>query len=127
MKCQAFIAAASLALAASASPAAEGAIDTPRLLSYCDEAVKDTPDVNAFRAGYCLAFVEGVLRGWEAGAYVRDAPVNYCMPSGVTLAQIVRVIVKSLRDNPAEMRGRAEVSVISAVQKAYPCTAPRKP
>ena len=127
VKCQALAIAASLALAALPAPAADGAIDTPKLLAYCDEAIKDTRDVNAFRAGYCMAFVEGVLRGWEASAYVRDAPVNYCMPAGVTLAQIVRVVVKSLRDNPAELRGRAEVSVIAAVQKAYPCSAPRKP
>jgi hypothetical protein len=37
----------------------------------------------------------------------------------------MRAVVKNLRDNPAEMRGRAEVSVIAAVQKAFPCGAAR--
>jgi hypothetical protein len=38
---------------------------------------------------------------------------------------VIVVVVKSLRDNPAAMRGRAEVSVIAAVQKAFPCAATR--
>ena len=105
--------------------AADAPIDTPRLLAYCEEAQKAGTDVNAFRAGYCYAFIEGTLRGWEAAAYVRDAPVNYCMGAGVTLGHIVDVVVKSLRENPAEMRGRAEVSVIAAVQKAFPCNVPQ--
>ena len=113
------------ALAAPFVSAADGPIDTPRLLAYCEEAEKDA-GANQFRAGYCYAFIEGTLRGWEAAAFVRDAPVNYCIGSGVTLGQIVRTVVKSLRDNPADMRGRAEVSVISAVQKAYPCGAPKR-
>lgn len=109
-----------LTLAATASVhAADGPIDTPRLLAYCEEAQKESG--NAFRTGYCYAFIEGTLRGWEAGAYVRDAPVNYCIGAGVTLGHIVDAVVKSLRANPADMRGRAEVSVISAVQKTFPC------
>ena len=111
--------------AASVSHAADGPIDTPRLLAYCEEAQKEA-GANPFRAGYCYAFIEGTLRGWEAAAFVRDAPTNYCIAPGVTLGQIVGVVVKSLRDNPADMRGRAEVSVISAVQKAFPCNVPQK-
>jgi hypothetical protein len=124
-----WVAAASLALAAVfPSSAAEGPTDGQKLLSYCDEALKDTPDANASRAAYCMAFVEGVLRGWEAGAYVRDGSTNYCVPPGTTLGQIVRVITKSLRENPGELRGKGEVLLIGAVQKAFPCTAPaRKP
>jgi hypothetical protein len=111
--------------AATPAIAADAPIDTPRLLEYCEEAQKESGNVNAFRAAYCMAFIEGTLRGWEAGAFVRDAPVNYCIGSGVTLGQIMRAVVKNLRDNPAEMRGRAEVSVIAAVQKAFPCEAAR--
>jgi hypothetical protein len=106
--------------AAAATP-----IDTPRLLTYCEEAQKDSGQLNAFRAGYCFAFVEGVLRGWETGAYVWSTPVNYCIPESVTLSRIVAAVTKALRARPEEISGRAEVSVIAAVQKAFPCsTAP---
>ena len=117
---------ATLALSCAPCFAADGPIDTPRLLEYCDEAQLDSGKANPFRAGYCYAFVEGVLRGWEAGAYVRDAPVNYCIPDGVTLGQIVGAISSTIRSNPSQLSGRAEVSVIAAVQKSYPCGQPQR-
>ena len=104
--------------AAAATP-----VDTPRLLTYCEEAQKESGPMNMFNAGYCFAFVEGVLRGWEAGAYVWDRPVNYCIPESVTLGTIVASVTKVLREHSGEMRRRAEVSVIAAVQKAFPCGA----
>jgi hypothetical protein len=116
---------AALLLVDSRCAAAATPIDTPRLLAYCEEAQKEGVQLNAFRAGYCFAFVEGVLRGWEAAAFVWEHPVNYCIAASTSLGQLVAAVTKALRDNPATMRGRAEVSVIAAVQKAFPCsTAP---
>ncbi len=91
-----------------------------RLLEYCREAVKEKP-ADAFRAAYCMAFVDGTLRGWEAGAYARDASPNYCLPPALTLGQLVSVVSKYLDDNPADHGRRAEVVVITAVQRAYSC------
>ena len=128
MKLQAFAAAAGLVLAAAVSSAAEAPTDGQKLLTYCEEALKDSADVSPFRAAYCMAFIEGTLRGWEAGAYVRDGSTNYCIPPGTTLGQIMQVVIKSLREKPGELRGKGEILVIGAVQKAFPCTAPaRKP
>jgi hypothetical protein len=121
------IPAAALGVTIAPSSAAEAPTDGQRLLAYCEEAEKEGTNVNAFRAAYCMAFVEGTLRGWEAGAYVRDAPTNYCITPGTTLGQMVRVVTKSLREkNPGELRGKGEVLVIAAIQKAFPCAA-RKP
>jgi hypothetical protein len=122
---QSLLAAATLLVLAGQSPAAEAPTDGQRLLAYCDDAQKDTGDVNPFRAGYCMAFIEGALRGWEAGAYVRDASTNYCITPGVTLGELMRVVVKSLRENPSELRVKGEIVVIGAVQKAFPCPAKR--
>ena len=103
--------------AAAATP-----IDAPRLLAYCEEAQKESGQPNVFRAGYCYAFVEGVLRGWESAAFVWDRPVNYCIPESTSLGQIVGAVTNALRERPGEMR-RAEVAVIAAVQRAFPCRA----
>ena len=127
MKLQVFLTAPSLVLAASSLRAAEGPTDGHKLLSYCEEALKDTPGVNPFRAGYCMAFIEGTLRGWEAAAYVRDAPTNYCITPGTTLAQSTAAVTKHLRENPGELRGKGEILVIGAIQKTFTCVATRKP
>lgn len=107
------------------SLAAEALTDGQRLLAFCEEAEKDAPQV-PFRATYCMAFIEGALRGWEASAFARDVPVNYCITSGTTMLGIVRIVTKHLRENPAALRGRPELSVISAVHKAFPCSPPPK-
>ena len=100
--------------------AAEGPMNGTRLLETCREALKENPQ-NAYRAGYCMAFVDGTLRGWEAGAYVRDGSPNYCLPPTTTLGQLVSVVSKYVEDNPSALAGRAELLVITAVQKAFPC------
>jgi len=109
-----------LFLAFPGARAAEGPMNGSRLLEYCQEAEKENP-ANAFRAAYCMAYVDGTLRGWEAGAYVRDGSPNYCLPPSATLGQLVKVVSRYLSDNPSALGGRGEILVITAVQKAYPC------
>jgi hypothetical protein len=127
VKWKAALAVASLLFNAGMSGAAEAPTDGQKLLQYCQDAEKEGADVNPFRAGYCMAFIEGTLRGWEAGAYVRDASTNYCIPPGATLGTIMRIVTKHLRDNPGDQRIKGEIVVISAVQKAFPCGPGRKP
>ena len=118
--------AALLCLAGSAR-AGEAIFDGTRLLLYCEEADKDPARANPFRLGHCLGFVEGTLRGWEAGALVRNMPVNYCIPPGIKFDDMLRSVLKHMRANQAEMHGKADLLVISAVQRTYPCTgAPQK-
>jgi hypothetical protein len=123
---KAVIAAASFLVTTHVCLAAEAPTDGGKLLAYCEEAEKTGSNVNPFRGGYCMAFIEGTLRGWEASSFVRDAPVNYCIPADVTMGQLIGVVTKHLRDNPSRLSGKAELSVISAMQKAYPCAAGRQ-
>ena len=109
-----------LFLALPVARAAEGPMNGTRLLEACREALKENPQ-NAYRAAYCMAFVDGTLRGWEAGAYVRDGAPNYCLPPTTTLGQLVSVVSGYIEDNPSALAGRAELLVITAVQKAFPC------
>ncbi|HYC45231.1 MAG TPA: Rap1a/Tai family immunity protein [Burkholderiales bacterium] len=114
--------------AALAAPchAAEGFTDGEKLLAYCADAESDSPKINPFRAGYCFGFIEGALRGWEAHAMVRNAPLNYCIPAGTSIGVLVSRIAQHVRENPAARAGRAEISVLQAVQRAYPCAQPGK-
>ena len=106
--------------------AAEGFTDGEKLLTYCADAESDSPKVNPFRAGWCLGFVEGALRGWEAHALVRNAPLNYCVPPGTHVGALVKTTMQYVRENPAARAGRAEISLLQALQRAYPCAPPKK-
>jgi hypothetical protein len=103
---------------------AQAQTDGRSLLDYCEHAEKDAdPKANPFRAAYCLAFIEGTLRGWEAGAIVRDTQPGYCIATGTKFDQIQRAVTKHLRADPSRLKGQAELQVITAVQQAFPCVA----
>ena len=102
--------------------AAETVTDGEKLLTYCAEAEKrDAPKINPFRAGFCMAFIEGTLRGWEARASIGNAPFNYCIPNGIKIGALVSTVTGYMRENPSARAGKAEISVIQAIQRAYPC------
>ena len=122
MRAGAALAAIALLASINASHSAEVMMDARRLLTYCDEAEKSKYEANNYRTGFCVAFIEATLRGWEAGALVRNAPVNYCFPKGLRLHDILRTVTAHLRASAHELGDRAELIVIRAVQKAYPCS-----
>ena len=110
-----------LCVSAPVTFAAEGPTDGRKLLTYCEEAEKDNSKLNPFLVGYCMAFIEGTLRGWEASSQVRDLPYGYCISPGVTIGQMTAIVVKHLRADPTRLSGNAETLVITAFQKTCPC------
>ena len=123
MRCQLHAAVAALLAWSSPTPAAEVRVDGQWLVTYCEHAEKtDAQKINPFRAGQCLGFITGTLKGWEAAAAVRSAPVNYCIRPGVTVDQIVRAVTKYVQADPSRSHAQAEMLVITAIQQAFPCT-----
>jgi hypothetical protein len=121
------LAGAVLLLCGSFAGGAQAQTDGRTLLDYCEHAEKDAdPKANPFRAAYCLAFIEGTLRGWEAGAIVRDAQPGYCIATGTKFDQIQRAVTKYLRADASRLKGQAELQVITAVQRAFPCAPAQK-
>ena len=123
MRSSLLAAVAALLACSSPSPAAEQVrVDGQWLVTYCDHAEKtDAPKINPFRAGQCLGFITGTLKGWEAAAAVRNARVNYCIRPGVTVDQMVRAVTKYVRADPSRSHAQAEMLVVSAIQQAFPC------
>ena len=117
MKRLALVAAALLAWNAP-SPAAEARMDGQWLLASCEHAEHDEAQKpNPFRAGRCLGFISGTLKGWEAAAAVRNARPNYCIQPGVTVDQIVRAVTKYTRAEVSRQHAQAEMLVLSAIQQ----------
>jgi hypothetical protein len=101
------------------------------LLTYCS-------DVGTLKAGETIPAVQladvakhvGMCSGYIAG--VNDAAIGYgsqmnsmkrlyCIPPKAGLDQLIRVVRKSLEDNPSQLHLPSSVLVIRALKNAFPC------
>jgi hypothetical protein len=100
--------------------------DGTELLRSCSATIKqadgsELSPSEIIQSAYCIGYVSGVLDGltllnWKGG----ETPV--CLPAGgVGNEQAVRVVVKYLRENPAELHVSARVSVLVAIGEAFKC------
>lgn len=118
------------------------------LLHIC-EAYKDGTDSNDvachyYVAGFMDAFAQyqGALKAWttfgkkHAAAALSEMRVVYeddsiasqpmanslvCVPTGATYEQVVRVIVKYLRDHPERLHRPRRQLMLAALEAAFPC------
>lgn len=69
--------------------------------------------------GRCEGYIAGVVDTYEA---FRTAPAKkVCLPPGVTMDQLRRVVKKSLEDNPAHLHQPAVALVVAALADGFPC------
>lgn len=85
------------------------------LLAYCTESAKADLDtgvsVNWYQAGFCSGYVNGV---WNTSD-------KFCDPKGITLGQVVRVVLKYLNDHPERLHEHEAELVVDALRAAWPC------
>ena len=88
-------------------------------------------------AVYCAGYVDGVTDAqtmWRNVDRERGLALkfSFCLPESAETGQVVRVVVKWLKDNPAELHGRADSLIARALAEGFPCknanpiTAPQK-
>jgi hypothetical protein len=81
---------------------------------------------DAVDAGTCMGYLWGVhemdfaVQQWEENQKVKVMR-HACVPSNASTAQIVRIVVKYLRDNPKDLNLPAAVLVTDAIRDAFPC------
>jgi hypothetical protein len=107
-----------------ASAFAQEKLDSRSLFQACRAAVKqaDGEKVSAQEAsdaGFCGGYIIGLNEGLRSA--VERTKVKYCLPSGLTGEQIVRVVEKYLRENPQELHKPMRTNAIAAFAKAFPC------
>lgn len=81
-----------------------------------------------YEVGECLAFLEGFNAGWhaltdaliESKATVKPHTI-FCPPRSVTNGQMIKVAMKYLDDNPAQLHLRMRVLFRRALISAFPC------
>jgi len=72
--------------------------------------------------GSCEGYIAGVNDMMMS--HLADTPkstLKYCLPSGVEMDQLQRVVKKWLEDNPSQLHLPAGVTVIRALIQAFPC------
>jgi hypothetical protein len=67
-----------------------------------------------FNYSWCVGYMRGWVDGYEWGA-------NLCVPEKVTALQLVRIVVKYLRDHPHMLHYTRSFLILTAVQEAFPC------
>lgn len=75
----------------------------------------------------CLNFVSGFTNGVEVemlfveNATKQSTHAPFCVPASVENIQIVRVVLKYIRDNPAATRRKASSLIMFSLGERYPC------
>ena len=71
----------------------------------------------------CWGYIAGVVDEYRVNAIsglLKQAQV-FCLPSGVDLEQLEKVVKKSLDDNPARLHLPAFLLILDALGEAFPC------
>jgi hypothetical protein len=93
------------------------------LLRKCKAAIEDlTEDQRIADAGQCTGYVHGIeemLRFIEIRYGLTDS--LFCVPKGVNLGQMARVVVKYLEDHPERLHETDINLVVDAFKLAFPC------
>ena len=113
-----------------------------QLLNYCQDTTKmmQGKDYNVSKSSWCIGFIQGSVTSHRffSTFYTLKKPEHrnlsdeelrkkiaahqvYCVPTSVTLGQLVRDVVQYLQTNPKYQQEPASVGVARALYKVYPC------
>jgi hypothetical protein len=72
---------------------------------------------------YVAGFVDGVNvhTGFAAYKMKQKMPKLFCLPEGVEDGQLVRIVLKFVRNNPEDAHRRTEVLIARALRESYLC------
>jgi hypothetical protein len=116
-------------------PTAELSMPTGNeLLQDCKQAMRaiegDTTltDLEFVDASHCTGYILGVVDGYAVTEASEKARIHFsssliCFPKtgSIPTPQLVRIVVKYLRDNPTHLGEPGASLVLLAMQEAFPC------
>lgn len=113
-------------MSSGAAMAADTGFDGNELLPQCQHFIALVDGGTAktdehYDAGMCAGFVQGVFASsvFYSDGIKKDE--KFCVPNTVKYSQLVRIVVKYLKDNPKLLNENRMVLVWAALQDAYPC------
>jgi hypothetical protein len=69
----------------------------------------------------CLGFIVGAMEGWQTGVAFHRQAETICIPRGVEVGQMMKIILKYADDHPQDLHLPAGFLVVIAMQKAFRC------
>jgi hypothetical protein len=91
-----------------------------KLLWACEAETNTIEGV--VRKSHCIGYLQGIMDGVQSVFGLKPASKFFCPPSqGISGDQMVRIVVKYLRDHPSELHESARSSVILAYMQSFPC------
>ena len=95
-----------------------------RLLEQCGAFLrlidKRSDNYEPLSAGMCAGYIQGAS-DFNTVQFATTGEGNFCIPEQVNLGQKIRILVKYLHDNPAELHEPRFLLVIRAFSDAFPC------
>jgi hypothetical protein len=104
------------------------------LLNDCRQAMrvidgdKTLTDTEWVDGSHCTGYVLGVVDGYAVTEATEKARIHFsssliCFPKtgSMPTPQVVRIVVKYLRDNPTHLSEPGASLVLLAMQEAFPC------
>jgi hypothetical protein len=97
-----------------------------RVCSVVEQAQRT--DAETQLAVGCLLYIAGFVDGVETGNILTmvqlrptTVPKPFCRPDGVENAQLVKIVLKYVRENPEDAHHPTGNVALWAFQKAFPC------
>jgi len=91
----------------------------------CLHAVKGldkSEEYNEHRFGVCAGYIAGIVDFHTVATTVELLdPDMFCLPPGISPAQIIHEVTQYLADNPGKQDDPAAYLVILALSQAHPC------
>jgi hypothetical protein len=110
-----------LGLSEAAIAQGEGPRASEVLLGECVRTVRfmdgDRNDVDTMKIARCTGYVQG----YGDALIALGGQSVVCMPDGITVGQMVRIVVKYLQDNPQLLHLDKSRNTLSAFTRTYPC------
>ena len=92
-------------------------------LRECRPALKERSDLTGLEkvsAPYCLGYVSGFGDGFALGEIENP---TVCLPkTGIETGQALRIVIKSMEDNPQDLHRAARILVFRALYDSFPCS-----
>ena len=92
------------------------------------EQVQRTNGENQTGVG-CVSYIAGFVDGVETGNLTTTVqmkpttvPQPFCRPEGVENGQLVKIVLKYIRENPEDAHHSTGLVAMWAFQKAFPCS-----
>src|SRR5258708_7305329 len=95
-------------------------------LSLCEDAGDSSSKQSHFQEGECFGYADGVDDGIRMTFDAVNRPKPYCLSDEVTHGQMMRVLVKFIKDHPEKAHHQTRVLETESFMDAFRCKPPDK-